>query len=86
MARTEASARVDRGEETVDFLIPSAGPDNHPALIGVNGELVRVMPGEPVRIKRKFVEAWEHSRRQEHEAWETQSRAQQASRKVLAEL
>ncbi len=76
----------DRGEEYVDFLIPRTGVDQKPELIGVNGEFIRVRPGEPVRVRRKFVEAWENAQAQEREAWRTQMRAQEAGSRALAEL
>ena len=76
---------VDRGEEYVDFMIP-LGADSSPVFIGVNGDTVRVRPGETVQLKRKFVEAYEHSVAQRRAAWRAQSAAQNASRRALAEL
>ena len=87
MAKAEATlAAVDRGEEFTDFRIPGTGVDDRPELIGVNGEFIRVRPGETVRVRRKFVEAWENAQAQEREAWRTRQRAQEASRRALAEL
>ena len=88
MANTEKteSAALDRGEEYVDFMIPFNGTDTRPELIGVNGEFIRVRPGVQVRVKRKFVEAWEHAQAQERAAWQTQLDAQNRSRRALAEL
>lgn len=74
------------GEEYVEFMIPRTGPDDKAVFIGVNGEAIRVKPGVQVRVKRKFVEAWENSKAQEREAWQTQDRAAKASRKALADL
>ena len=82
----EVVVEMDRGEEYVDFQIPLSGPDAKPVLIGVNGEFIRVRPGEPVQVKRKFVEAYMHAKQQEREAWKTQTRAQNASKKALADL
>jgi len=76
----------DPGEEYVEFQVPFNGADTKPVLIGVNGEFIRIRPGETVSIKRKFVEAWNNAKRQEREAWETQVRAQNASKKALADL
>ena len=39
------TAAPERGEETVELLIPRVGPDDRPVLIGVNGEFIRVQPG-----------------------------------------
>lgn len=83
MAKTESA--VDRGEEYVDFQIPFGG-DNKPVFIGVNGETIRVMPGVTVQVKRKFVEVWENAQAQERAAWQTQIRAQNASKRALADL
>lgn len=76
---------IPSGEDYVDFMIPFGG-DTKPVLIGVNGEFIRVLPGVTVSIKRKFAEAWNNSQAQERVAWETQRRAQEASRKALADL
>ena len=80
------TAAPERGEETVELLIPRVGPDDRPVLIGVNGEFIRVQPGERVRVRRKFAEAWENAQTQENAAWEARVQAQNASRRALAEL
>ena len=56
------------GADEVDFLIPRATPEDRPVFLGVNGESIRVKPGEPVRVKRRFVEVWESARAQERDA------------------
>ena len=76
---------TDPGEEYVDFTIPMTA-DSTPVFIGVNGETVRIRPGHTVRVKRKFVEVWEHAQKQQAEAWARQRQAQEASRRALAEL
>lgn len=81
-----AKEAKDRGEEYVDFMIPRTGPDDRAVVIGVNGEFIRVMPGETVSVRRKFVEAWVNAQKQRRESWKAQSAAQAASRKALAEL
>ena len=80
-----AAAETDRSEEYVDFMIP-LGADNTPVFLGVNGENVRVMPGERVSIKRKFVEVYEHSVEQRRAAWKAQSEAQRKGARALADL
>ena len=88
MARSSeqpAETKIDRGEEYVDFAIPFTG-DTKPELIGVNGEFIRVMPGETVSVKRKFVEAWQNAKSQEQAALRAQVRAQNAGKKALADL
>ena len=77
---------ADSGEELVDFLIPRIGPEDRPVFLGVNGESIRVAPGEPVRVKRKFAEVYFAARAQERAAFEAQQRAREASKKALADL
>lgn len=76
---------VPSGEDYVDFMIPFGG-ETKPVLIGVNGDFIRVLPGVTVSVKRKFAEVWRNSQAQERVAWETQRRAQEASRRALADL
>lgn len=85
-AKEETTSPAYDPEELVDFMIPRSGPNDRAEFIGVNGESIRVSPGVPVKIKRKFIEAWEHAKEQEHAAWRAQMRAQSAARKPLAEL
>lgn len=77
---------IDPGEEYVDFMIPITSPDDRPVFIGVNGDGIRVKPGVPVRVKRKYVEAWEHSMEAKIEAMRTRINAQNASKRALADL
>ena len=83
---TPVETPIDRGEELVDFMIPRSSPEDRPVFIGVNGDTIRVMPGETVTVRRKFVEAWMNAQTQKREAWRTQSAAAAASKKALAEL
>ena len=73
----------DRGEEYVDFMIPDSG-DDRAVFIGVNGECIRVRPGVPVSVRRKFVEAWRNAQAQERAAQETQRSARSAGEKAFA--
>lgn len=83
MAKEEKA--IDRGEEYVEFQIPYGG-ENKPVLIGVNGDFIRVRPGEVVQVKRKFVEAYNNAMRQERAAWDANIKAQNKARKALADL
>ena len=74
------------GEEYVDFLIPRTTPEDRPVFLGVNGESVRVAPGEPVRVKPKFAEVYFAAQAQERAAFESRRRAREASKKALADL
>ena len=82
----EIMTATDPGEVLVDFLIPRKGPEDRAVFLGVNGESIRVLPGVPVRVKRKFVLVWENAQKQEMESWRAQERMQQASRRALADL
>ena len=82
----KTTAPRETGEDYIDFLIPRAAPDDRPVFLGVNGESIRVVPGETVRVKRKFAEAWRNAQAQELVARETCRRAQAASGKALANL
>lgn len=83
MAKEEKA--VDRGEEYVDFQIPYNG-ESKPVMIGVNGEFIRVLPGETVSVKRKFVEAYNNAMKQERAAWDARIKAQNKAKKALADL
>ena len=85
MAKTEKPA-AHSGEDYVDFLIPRVGPDDRSVLIGVNGAFIRVQPGERVRVRRMFAEAWENAQAQEREAGRARLQAMNASRRAFAEL
>jgi hypothetical protein len=84
MPKTKIPA--DAGEELIDFLIPRTTPEDRPVFLGVNGESVRVAPGEPVRVKRKFAEVYFAALAQERAAFESRRRAREASKKALADL
>ena len=77
---------IDRSEEYVDFMIPLTSPDDRPVFIGVNGDAIRVKPGEVVSVKRKFVEVYNNSIKQRRDAMNAQRNAQNASKKALADL
>ena len=82
----ETNAPAERGEELCELLIPRVGPDDRAVVIGVNGEFIRVLPGVPVRVRRRFAEAWENARAQDDAAWKARVAAMNASKKALAEL
>ena len=86
MTKTNTATPAERGEEYVDFLIPAAAPDARAVFLGVNGAGIRVRPGEPVRVRRKYAEVWENAQAQERAAWEARRRAQETAKKALADL
>ncbi len=83
---TKAAVPEEREAEETELLIPRVTPEDRAVLLGVNGELIRVKPGEPVRVRRCFAEVWENAAAQERAAWEARTRAQDAGRHALAAL
>lgn len=75
-----------RGEELISFTLPFTGENAEPLFVGVNGENIRIRPGEPVMIKRKFADAISLANRQRLEAWRMQQAEQERGRKALSEL
>lgn len=74
-------------EELVDYTAPILYSDRERDLVvGVNGELIRIKRGEPVKIKRKFLEVIQNSERQKNAAWEAMERAKRESAKALTNL
>jgi hypothetical protein len=77
------------GEELVDYMAPIIGPgdqDMKPMFVGVNGETIRIKPGVPVRIKKKFLDALEHANDQRIAAWNFMKQQQDEGRKKLSEM
>lgn len=54
--------------------------------MGVNGEIIRIMRGETVQIKRKFLLVLQNAEKQEMEAYKAQMAAQKNSAKALADM
>ena len=55
-------------EELVEYMAPLLGAGERQDLfVGCNGETIRIRRGEPLKIKRKFLEVLEHARQQELE-------------------
>ena len=75
-------------EELVDFTAPLLAADGSdtPIVVGVNGELIRIRRGEPVKIKRKFLWALENAQKQEIAAIRAMREAEASSRKALADM
>ncbi len=83
----DKKTKVDPGEELVDFYAPSIDPERDmPLFLSVNGENVRVMRGETVKIKRKFKEVYDHSVEQERANRKAYEKIQRESRQALADL
>lgn len=83
----EAPVAVDM-EEKVEYTAPILlQSDEQPdVVVGVNGELIRIKRGVPVRIKRKFLEALQNAADQRMAAFQYQSKAQQQARQAFTNL
>ena len=74
-------------EELVEYTAPLMGRgDSRDIVVGVNGETIRIMRGETVQIKRKFLLVLQNAEKQEMEAYKAQVAAQKASAKALADM
>lgn len=84
----ERQAEINaRAEEYVEYTAPlMGGTEQPPIYVACNGESIAIRRGEPVKIKRKFVEILESANRQELAALRARQKAIEQSRKPLAEL
>ncbi len=73
-------------EGTVELTIPRVTAEDRPVFLGVNGECVRIRPGETVHVPRRFAEVWENAQAQEAAARAFCRRADRASKTALAAL
>lgn len=79
--------KLEPMEELVDFTAPFDPADSRgEVLLGVNGQVVRVKRGESVRIKRKFLQAWENANAQAAAARAVMDQARQSGRAPLLEM
>lgn len=84
---TEADKATDPNEELVEYTAPLMGrTDSRDIVVGVNGEFIRILRGETVQIKRKFLLVLQNAEKQEMEAYKAQMAAQKASAKALADM
>lgn len=84
---SEAKKVTDPNEEMVEYTAPLMGrTDSHDIIVGVNGEIIRIMRGETVQIKRKFLLVLQNAEKQEMEAYKAQMAAQKNSAKALADM
>lgn len=84
---SETKKVTDPNEELVEYTAPLMGhTDSRDIIVGVNGEIIRIMRGETVKIKRKFLLVLQDAEKQEMEAYKAQMAAQKASAKALADM
>ena len=82
--QTEA---VDYYEELVDYIAPLLGAgEPQDIFAGVNGQNIRIRRGEPVKIKRKFLEVLKNADAQERAALTAMQKAKENSLKPYAEM
>ena len=82
-----AAAELPDPEELVEYPRPIDMTGRTTDLVvGVNGEMIRIMNGETVHIKRKFLEVIQNSERQRMQALLTMNQAQAAYAKAAANL
>ena len=85
----EPTEAIDPNEELVEYTAPlfgRAGNDSRDIVVGVNGEMIRIVRGERVQIKRKFLLVLQEAERQEMAAYRAMNDAQKASKKALADM
>lgn len=84
--KTKETAALDP-EELVDYTAP-IDPEGkrRDMVVGVNGEIIRIQRGRPVKIKRKFLEAIENATRQQYEAIMASEKAEADAAKAIADL
>lgn len=83
----DKAAEPDPMEELVDYTAPLLpNLKKRDVLVGVNGELVRIKRGVPVKIKRKHYEALQNAAAQEFAALEARQEIQRQGEKALASM
>nr|DAJ54715.1 MAG TPA: hypothetical protein [Caudoviricetes sp.] len=84
---SEVKKTADPNEELVEYTAPLMGHgDSRDVVVGVNGEFIRIMRGETVKIKRKFLLVLQNAEKQEMDAYKAQMAAQKSSAKALADM
>lgn len=70
MAEDKNKKVIDEGEEPVDFFVAKdprlKGDDS--IVVSVNGDEIRVKPGQKVKIKKKFAEVLQNSMEEDAKA------------------
>ena len=79
--KTTSKPVTPSGDKLVDFTAPLLpGQERQDLIVGVNGEIIRIKRGEPVTIKRKFVNALNNAAKQQVEAYKAAAEAQQTKK------
>lgn len=86
-AEEQPTPKVDPMEELVDYTAPLLPHlKKRDILVGVNGELLRIQRGVPVKIKRKHYEAIQNAAAQEFAALEARQEIQRQGERALASM
>ena len=90
-AKAEANEKpeptVDPGEELVEYTAPLLPHlKKRDILVGVNGELLRIQRGVPVKIKRKYYEAIQNAAAQEFAALEAREEIRRQGERAMASM
>lgn len=79
--------KIKPGDELVSYTVPlMPGETKRDIIVGVNGETIRIKRGETVMIKRKFLEALNNANKQQLAAYQSTVKAQEQSKKPMANL
>lgn len=82
-----AAAEIDLMEELVDYTAPLLpNLKKRDILVGVNGEVLRIKRGVPVKIKRKHYEALQNAAEQEFSAMEARLEIKKLGETPLANM
>ena len=92
-AKAEAEANekpeptVDPGEELVEYTAPLLPHlKKRDILVGVNGEMLRIQRGVPVKIKRKYYEAIQNAAAQEFAALAAREEIRRQGERAMASM
>ena len=86
-ATEQPAPKVDPGEELVDYTAPLLPHlKKRDILVGVNGELIRIQRGVPVKIKRKYYEAIQNAAAQEFAALEAREDIRRQGERAMASM
>jgi hypothetical protein len=68
---------IKPGDELVSYTAPLLpGMESQDIVVGVNGQFIRIVRGETVKIKRKFVEVLNNAVKQQTDAYKRSVQAQ----------
>lgn len=82
-----AKENFDPNEELVEYIAPiDPKGEARDIVVAVNGEMIRIQRGRPVKIKRKFLKALQNADEQNMVAYRTMENAAKQSAQPTAEI